>query len=486
MQVVEYQPHFWSNIIYQPQILGADPDHSQYYTWLRSGVFSFTSIQRFSNQFHKIPYDMIDQFLLYVTFDEIIVTLQTSYNGEKYKVEFKVTNDIIISRDRNKIIEFIFDIMYKLVQATKMELYKKSHYKEELDTLRTAQHNILISASGIASDQFDYIRKRIDKLDKEMNFEFERKIMFVEDRKSVTQSLRDFTAETPLEALPEKSEEETFQEIEDRLNRTAKTLKLNRIAVKNLPKSISDKFILPLDASVEADFERFKGLISQPFSFLDYNGAKFSINLKLKKMKGSFIEKNQTSLIEYLRQFQNIKTDLERKEKYDKERIKKLKNVFKALEEHITQLKSDFEAKNKKFGNQSYLQFVGSRTINNIKKLREAQEMLNKKISVLENKKFYTDKKQFFKRMLKLYLGESGTDILNDLKNIGQTNKEVSEIGIVYFLFLLSIIEGNKGYNSPVLPIIDQNDFDKGYTNTDVLRIMAGHMFIHTISISNN
>lgn len=490
MQVVEYQPHFWSDIIYQPQILGADPDHSQYYTWLRSGVFSFTAIQRFSNQFHKIPCDVIDQFILYETFDEISAELHNTFNGERYKVGIKVTTDIIVARDRNQTIEFLFDIMYKLVQAAKMELYKKSHYKEELDALWTNQQNMLMSVNGVVGTQFDYIRERIDRLTKEMNFEFERKIMFVEGGESVAQSLRDFPAEKPLKKLPEKSEEETFQEIEDRLNRTAKTLKLSRIAIKNLPKSISNKFLLPLDMNKDGDYQKYLSLIEQPFSFLEYNGAKFSIDLFAPTSKSWDDGKDQliwsSMVTETYTTFDNIRKEIQRRKDSRLDKMQKLNKVDNKLENHVKYLKDEFEKKAEKYGNDKYMQFIGSRTVSNIKKIRESQTIARNKLKALKNKRFINHPEAFFDRMLKLFLGETGSDIRKDLDTLGYNTRYDAEVGVTYLLFLLHIVQRNNSYNAPVLPIMNNSEFNIGYDNLDMLKVMAGHMFIHTVSISKN
>jgi hypothetical protein len=490
MDRVEYHPQFWSEQIHTPMVLGAEPDFTQYYTWLGSGKFSFFAIQRFSGTHHQLPAREIHKYILYDNFDEILCSLETNYQKERFKVNVKVTNDIIVSRTEEQTIEFVFEIMYRLVQEMKLGIYKKSHYKNQLDDLYTAQQNMLRSVN-IAGSEFEYIREKIDILNKQMNAEFERIIMFVEGGETVTQSLRDFHSheQEPLEALEETiDEEQEFANIESHLERTSKTLKLSRVAIKNLPKSVSNKFVLPLDAMKEGDLDKFKGLIQQPFSFLEYNGSKFSIDFTIppKDGQGYMDSQHNTALKEYFRQYQSIVTDMERRKKLRNDRMIKLNKVCNKLDEQVDYLKAEFEKKVERYGNDKYLKFVGSRTVNNLTKIREAQKTARTKIFTLKNKKLYTDPKAFFKRMLKLYLGETGKDILKDLKALGYTGKKDAEIGIEYFLFLLSVVEGNSGYNSPVLPLVDNKTFNKGYDEIDMIKVIAGHMFIHTVSISKD
>ena len=399
--------------------------------------------------------------------------------------------------------------MYELVQKMKHDLYNKSPYKEELDTLYTNQQNMLRSVNGVGNTYFEYTRDRISYIEKEMNSNFERIIMGgdgsaanfdSETNIKVADEMLSTQISAGLDPLPSdeemekdrqariEEEEQEFHDVEEHLVRSSKTLKLSRIAIKNLPKSISDKFVLPMDMGKEGDFDRFNELKQQPFSFLEYNGAKFSINLSANtdnawdKMNDQLVWAD--IITERLREFGNISNDMERRKIHRVEKMKKLNKVDTKLEKHIVYLKEEFEKKSEKFGNDKYINFLGSRTVSNIKKIRDSQEVAKRKLNSLKNKRLYNDPKAFFKRMIKLYLGETGRDILKDLKALGYTGKKDAQMAIEYFLFLLNIVESSKEFTSPVLPLVSSKEFNVGFEEVDMMKVMCGHMFIHTITIT--
>ena len=289
----------------------------------------------------------------------------------------------------------------------------------------------------------------------------------------------------------EIDEEKEFKDIEEYLKKSSKTFKLNRISIKNLPKSISNKFVLSLNSSNEEDLERFKKLIHQPFSFLEYNGAKFSIifHIPSKSVLDDIQQKLQidnlidSSLGINLSLFFSIQKKLKLRQIRRNKKILKLNRIDNKLEKHANYLKKEFEKKVKKYGNDKYCRFISMRTIDNLTKIRESQKLAKAKIDVLRNKKLYTDPQTFFKRMLKLFLGETGSDIINDLETLGYTNRSDAEIGIEYLLFLLNIIDKNKNFNLPILSIVNTENFNKAYEKVDILKVLAGHMFVHIILI---
>ena len=88
--------------------------------------------------------------------------------------------------------------------------------------------------------------------------------------------------------------------------------------------------------------------------------------------------------------------------------------------------------------------------------------------------------------MLRLFLGETGLDIINDLETLGYTSRQDAKLGVTYLIFLLKILDNNNdNFKSPVLllPITITKYFTYNYEKIDMLRIMAGHMFIHIILI---
>ena len=130
---------------------------------------------------------------------------------------------------------------------------------------------------------------------------------------------------------------------------------------------------------------------------------------------------------------------------------------------------------------------MASRTETNIKIIRDAEKIAKRKIEALRNKKLTTNPSLFFERAVKLYLGKTGKDIIKDLHVLGYTSPEDYKIAIDYLFFLLSLIEYRKEkYISPIIPILAYDDFKFGYDKTEILKVLTGHMFIHTVTVSKN
>jgi len=483
MEQVAYQPRFRNTLsISVPKVLGIENDYHDYFQLLKLNIFKFYEDSDFGHN-QQIPNTDIHKYIDKLYTLQIII--KVTYNSKVYQGGIKVTNDIIRNiRNDDERIYFLFDAMLRLIDQVKHSLYVDfPYYKMELDDLYTQQYHMMRTVDGMASGQFDYIRERINHIEEKMNKEFERIIMFIEGGEPVEQSIRDFPIENPLDVI---DEEEEFLDVESKLNRSSKTLRLTRLAIKSLPKSISNKFILPLSIEKLEDKEKFDSLIDKPFSFLEYNGAKFSIDLETNDVDG-WDNKNDTIMFHTLilnriHAYEDIVKSLARKNNRRVDRILKLNKVYNKLGNHITYLKGNFSARSEKFGNNKYLKFIGERTITNIKKIRKSQDIAQRKINVLRNKRLDKKPKQFFERMLKLFLGETGNDIIIDLETLNYTSEADAKLGISYLIFLLDIIDSNDEFTSPVLPILDST-FKDGFENIEMLKIIAGHMFIHTITI---
>jgi hypothetical protein len=90
--------------------LGADPDHSQYYTWLRSGVFSFTSIQRFSNLGSAVDALINEDVEPGKTIKKILGIATTDIAGYVKNIMGKVRGWVLnsVQNEAKKILPFLF------------------------------------------------------------------------------------------------------------------------------------------------------------------------------------------------------------------------------------------------------------------------------------------------------------------------------------------------------------------------------------------
>ena len=284
-------------------------------------------------------------------------------------------------------------------------------------------------------------------------------------------------------------EEEDFDKIDKYLSEAKHTLKLNLKTIRTLDKEKSNKFVLPLYSPM--DIDKFNKLINQPFNFLVYNDSIFSVNLFTTVEDSWDQEKKQSKwqklFEECFLNYKNVKLDIDRKKKLILNRQIKIGEVYDKLGKQIEDMKKQFIERSKKYNNPKILGFMASRTETNIKIIRDAEKIAKRKIEALRNKKLTTNPSLFFERAVKLYLGKTGKDIIKDLHVLGYTSPEDYKIAIDYLFFLLSLIEYRKEkYISPIIPILAYDDFKFGYNKTEILKVLTGHMFIHTVTVSKN
>lgn len=286
----------------------------------------------------------------------------------------------------------------------------------------------------------------------------------------------------------QKTDEEEFEEIEQRIDHARKTFKLNLRAIRNLDKATSRKFVLPLTETKEG-VEKWNQLIIKPFGFLAYNGSKFSVDLTLVRQQDDdtfFVDDNEQSIFrEKFEQYEGIKNRTEAKRKYYIEKEKKLTKASEKLEQQVVALKEQFEEKTTKVTQPKLLRFFAERTKTNIVTIRKAEGMVNARINALKNKRLTNKPKKFFKRAVRLFLGKTGDDVLNDLSALGLTSKEDYLLSIDYLYFLMTVLEERKDqFVPPVITIVDIDDLDVGFKKSKLLKILTGHMFIHTITVT--
>lgn len=284
-------------------------------------------------------------------------------------------------------------------------------------------------------------------------------------------------------------EQEDFDKIDKYLFEAKYTLKLNLKTIRILDKEKSNKFVLPLYSPMDND--KFNKLINQPFNFLVYNDSIFSVNLFTTVEDSWDHEKKQSKwqklFEECFLNYKNTRTDIDRKKKLIVNRRIKIGEVYQKLGKQIDDMKQQFIERSKKYNNPKILRFMASRTETNIKIIRDAEKIAKRKIEVLRNKKLISEPALFFERAVKLYLGKTGKDIIKDLHILGYTTSEDYNIAIEYLFFLLSLIEYRKEkYISPIIPILTFDDFKFGYEKTEILKVLTGHMFIHTVNVSKN
>lgn len=284
-------------------------------------------------------------------------------------------------------------------------------------------------------------------------------------------------------------EQESFDKIDKYLSEAKHTLKLNLKTIRTLDKEKSNKFVLPLYSP--RDIDTFNKLINQPFNFLVYNDSIFSVNLFTTTEDSWDQEKKQSKwqklFEECFLNYKNVKLDIDRKKKLIVNRRIKIGEVYDKLGKQIEDMKKQFIERSKKYNNPKILRFMASRTETNIKIIRDAEKIAKRKIEALRNKKLTTNPSLFFERAVKLYLGKTGKDIIKDLHVLGYTSPEDYKIAIDYLFFLLSLIEYRKEkYISPIIPILAYDDFKFGYDKTEILKVLTGHMFIHTVTVSKN
>jgi hypothetical protein len=283
-----------------------------------------------------------------------------------------------------------------------------------------------------------------------------------------------------------------FEDIETQILESADTFKLTLSSIRRLDKARSNKFILPLDYS-NGDYDKFNSLIAKPFSFLRYNNAHFSVSLDINIDAMDWESEFGSDEIPYYKEILNIDNEYKKiekriiqKEVNTYERIKSLNKAYTLIDEHIKYIKTSFAEKTNKFKNQTYMSFLAERSVQNIMKLRESEKIAKRKIEVLKNSTFLKNPKKFFERAVKLYLGKTGQDIIDDMNTLGYQEFNDYKLALKYLFFLISFLDKNNKenkFNAPVLIITDRNIFDKGFEDIRLIKLIATHMFFHTIHI---
>jgi len=290
-----------------------------------------------------------------------------------------------------------------------------------------------------------------------------------------------------------KKEAEEVERLEDEkidkyISEGVSTLRLTRKNIKKLSKARSNKFILPLYSDKKDDIDKFMHLTKQPFSFLTYNNSMFSVNLTTDIRTLMDDKKNKLTWIKLIEQnmtdFNHVSQKIELKKTRIKERQRKIGKAYHKLSKHIEYLKEQFTHKVRRFPNSVYIKFIGNRTIRNIEIVREAEVHAMRQLEVLKNKQLIKNPTAFFKRAVTLFLGETGKDIIKDLHNLGYTSRDDHNLAIAYLYYLLKIVNSNDdNYTSPVIAILNKAILDIGFEKPPILKVIAGHMFIHTIMI---
>ncbi len=505
----EYRPHFASVGIQQSTVIGAVTDYTPFYNLIKSNIFSFFIGP---NREH-IPSPHITHFITYPSRGEMLeIEAEISYNGQRLGVRQIVELISIETRDDYSI-DRLLHVLNSMIHQLKMGMYDLSKYKVELDII---YHNLMenIQSVNMRPDLHEFSNHRLQEIEKTMNNEFER-IFMAADGGAATldghstgtgQSLRDFVEDTlkdtdtkqmeidehnlKLEAEKKALEEEEaeYQKINSYIEDGAATLRLNRITIKELSKDRTNKFVLPLEAGRVVDIDKFMHLTKQPFSFLNYNGAQFSVNLTTGSHTMWDESKDESLWNDLVTQGENgsklIKTIIKAKKDYITERRLKLNKANNKLDEQVTYLKEQFEKKAEKFQHSAYVKFIATRTANNIKTIREAQSYSIRVEKALKNKRLTSNPIAFFERAVTLFLGETGEDIIRDLYNLGFTSREDHEFAIRYLYYMLRVVkEAEDEYTSPIVAIMDKEYFNIGFKKSPIMRVIAGHMFVHTVNI---
>jgi hypothetical protein len=384
----------------------------------------------------------------------------------------------------NDIIDILMDAMSRLIQGLKLEIYKQTHYKEILDEAFTKQQNMLHSTNFDAG-YFEMVRHHLESCPKKAEEDIERIFMSIEwGEHAPVRNPRLYGMKSKEEKMIE--EEKEFADIEKQLDEASKTLKLTISAIRRLHREKSDKFVLPLYSD---DYKKFQDLTKQPFNFLSYNGAMFSVDLE-SKTSDLWDDNTNKSIFQDLwnqriNHYDSVKAKIKNKKDIIKDRQKKIGKAYTKLGKQIDVLKANFEERASKFQNDNYLSFLAMRTSNNIKKIREAEAEAKRKIDILRNKKLTSNPEAFFKRAVTLFLGQTGRDILKDFETLGYgVSSDGAKLAISYLYFLMEIIEKREEkFTAPILTVLSDNEFEFGFKNEKMLKIMAAHMFIHTVTL---
>lgn len=494
---IPYHPHFNPIKIDYPTIIGGVTDYSPFYKLAQSRIFRFYLSDRFNHQYQQIPNNQLIEYIRHAGFDLMLIEGLVSYNNEQFGVKIQVDSDTL-KNDESQIESMLY-ILNKLIIQLKLGMYEKHPAKQELDAINTHMHTMIHSVNvGGYGTEFDYLRERLSQLSHQVEKDLERIIMdnYAQDKfrtvNPFAKSDSDFIIEKPIveESMkPTKSEEEEFADIDKYLTDASKTLKLNLRAIRTLHKAKSDKFVLPLYASDPKDVVKFTDLTEKPFNFLSYNGAMFSCDL-ISSLRETWLDTADQSMWqslwnERIHNYTKVKRDINVKRDNIATRQKKLGKVYNKLGKQIDAMKEQFIQRSEKYKNPKILRFMAGRTESNIKTIRAAERLAKRKIDILQSKKLTSRPIMFFERAVTLYLGKTGEDIIQDLFTLGYTSMEDHKLAIEYLFFLLRLIEERTDkFTSPVLPILSDKEFEFGFEKPEILKVLAGHMFIHTVTLS--
>jgi len=517
----EYTPTLQSERLYVPTIIGAVTDYTPLHKLLSSPLFKFY-ISHTMNEFNRTEIHS-NSVMEYITHSQkyglLTVDGKVKYNKEYLGISLRVP----VFNNTTGVEEFLFDILYELKRHLKKAIYDLSPFKEDIDIM---YNNLLenMHSTNFNGAHHEYFSKELEQMDTTANEELERLIMDMAEAKNGcygngnwdTRNKELKGEEMPIEMddtieimgkikdaiklseelkVPEKTAEEIeaeeeaeYQRIDVMIRNGANTLRLNRKTIFNLPKSISNKFVLPLEASKKDDIDKFMHLTKQPFSFLNYNDSMFSVNLNtgLHTMWDEDKDESAWNSLaqESHRALNSVATRIVSKINKINERRIKLNKANNTLDEQVIYLKEQFEHKASKFKHSTYVKFIATRTANNITTIREAQNYSKRVEKALKNKRLIKDPNAFFNRALKLYLGKSGEDIIQDLETLKYTSRSDAEHGIKYLLFLLKLVEKREDdLIAPIITITDIADLGVGFEISEMVKVMAGHMFVHTVTI---
>ena len=469
--IIEYIPYFKSTPIKKPSIIGAVIDYSPLFTILNANIFVFCIDN------HEIPSRLICDYFDMFQHNLIRIKGYILYNNKELKIEMAINGEIFHAMDD---IHFsLHSILTDMIFRLKNEMFKLHEMKEQLDILNTKLTSLYQSNK---TDNIYIIRDMIDNSMNEIDLEFDRRLFMKKNNNNICDMSKTMDALTELDNMINFDE---FEKIDNALNHASKTLKLDLSAIRRLPKEKSNKFVLPLYESNPGDIERFNKLVEQPFSFLSYNNAMFSVNLYNAIHTDNYSWQNLWDV--HHDTYTNTINKIHDKEKEINDRCIKINNIYNKLGDQIILMKESFVHRANKYKNPKMLRFIASRTETNINTIRVAEKLAKRKIEILSNKKLTSDPKSFFNRAVKLYLGKTGDDIINDFKvlNIVTNNDYCRSIEYLYFLMHMLESRSNK-YIAPILPIIKDSVHPDGYKLSKILKVLAGHMFIHTISLSHN
>jgi hypothetical protein len=516
----EYNPTLHSERLHTQTVIGAIEDYGPLYRLLHSGIFKFyISDNTVFYEKIEIPNDLITNYIIQPNKYSITIAVQIDFNNE-----YICLNELMPKYDNNgNVNHFLFEVLYEMKQHVKKVLYDLSPFKAEMDTI---YNNLITNMHSVNFNvgHHEHFRTTIERMNETLNIELEEAIIGRTKKINNNSMLMDkeiqyltlkgqkmpIEMDNAIEILDkiketinndcvepkktteelESEEEAEYQRIDEMIRNGSNTLRLNRKTICNLPKSVSNKFVLPLEATNKDDVDKFTHLTKQPFSFLNYNDSMFSVNLNTGLIDMWDSDKDESvwnSLAQDSHsELKKIAQIIASKKYKIHERRKKLNKANNKLDAQVDYLKEQFELKADKFKHSSYVKFIATRTSNNIATIREAQNYSKRVEKALKNKRLIKSPTTFFHRALKLYLGKTGEDIISDLKTLKYTNKNDSELGIKYLLFLLKLIEKREDeLIPPIITITDVAQMGVGFEQPEMVKVMAGHMFIHTVTITD-